>query len=442
MKWLADITIKQKLFTGLAVILACQILLFAGALLSVQGLQAASDAPGQSIPPSLLICAAVATALAIGWTLLLVQSIADPLQALAKATQSLAEGDLRIILKPLDRKDELGTINAALIAISKSQREMTEAARQLAHGDLRTSITPRSEHDMVGSAFANMVEGMTSTNAQMRKAVTIVNTAVDEIMTSISQSASGATQTAAAVTETTTTVEEVRQTSHLASQKAEYVLRATEKTTQITSAGKQATVETISGMKRIREQMNLIAESMVKLSEKSQSIVEITQTVDDLSQQSNLLAVNAAIEAAKAGEFGKGFIVVAEEVKSMADQSKQATGQVRNILTDIQRAISSVAMATELGSKAVDSAVVQSSRAEESINALGHSVHESTQAATQIAVSSKEQLIGVDQIATAMMGIRDATHHNLDSINQVETAVLSLQDLGAQLNTLVSRYKL
>jgi methyl-accepting chemotaxis protein len=442
MKWLADLPIKQKLLAGFAVMLLGQIVLFCGALLSLQGPQAAGDAAGQTLPQALVVSAVVAVALVIGWKALMIYLIATPLEALTKATQSLADGDLKIALVPLERKDEVGALNAALIQISLSQKAMTDAARQLANGDLRASISARSEHDMVGGAFADMVESMTSTNAQMRKAVTIVNTAVDEIMASISQSASGATQTAAAVTQTTTTVEEVRQTSHLASQKAEYVLRATEKTTQITSAGRQATEETISGMKRIREQMNLIAESMVKLSEKSQSIVEITQTVDDLSQQSNLLAVNAAIEAAKAGEFGKGFIVVAEEVKSMADQSKQATGQVRNILTDIQRAISSVAMATELGSKAVDSAVVQSSRAEESINALGHSVHESTQAATQIAVSSKEQLIGVDQIATAMIGIRDATHHNLDSINQVETAVLSLQDLGAQLNALVSRYKL
>jgi len=285
-----------------------------------------------------------------------------------------------------------------------------------------------------------MIESMATTTMQVREAINIVSSSVSDIMSSIAQSASGANQTAAAVTETTTTVEQVRQTSQLASQKAQHVLIAAEKTTQITSAGRFATEETIAGMRRIREQMNLIAESMIKLSDKSQSMVEIIETVHDLSQQSNILAVNAAIEATRAGEFGKGFIVVAEEVKSLADQSKQATAQVRGILTDIQQAISSVAMATELGSKAVDSAVVQSLQAGESINALGQSVHESAQAATQIAVSSKEQLIGVDQIATAMIGINDATQENQKSVDNVETAAINLRNLGSHLTSLMQRY--
>src|SRR4028119_1286641 len=107
-------------------------------------------------------------------------------------------------------------------------------------------------------------------------------------------------------------------------------------------------------MQRIREQMEAIGESMMRLSEQSQAIGAIIATVDDLAQQSNLLAVNAAIEAAKAGEQGKGFAVVAQEVKSLADQSKQATTQVRTILNDIQKATGAAVMATEQGSKAVE----------------------------------------------------------------------------------------
>ena len=94
----------------------------------------------------------------------------------------------------------------------------------------------------------------------------------------------------------------------------------------------------VTGMNQIRRQMEAIASSMMRLSEQSQTIGQIIATVDDLAAQSNLLAVNAAIEAAKAGEHGKGFGVVAQEVKSLAEQSRQATNQVRTILSDIQKA--------------------------------------------------------------------------------------------------------
>src|SRR5207302_9134131 len=120
----------------------------------------------------------------------------------------------------------------------------------------------------------------------------------------------------------------------------------------------------------IQSQMESIAESIVRLSEQSQSIGEIISTVNDLAEQSNLLAVNAAIEAAKAGEQGKGFTVVAHEVKSLAEQSKQATSQVRAILSDIQRATNGAAMAVEQGAKAVEEGVRQSAEAGRSIAQL------------------------------------------------------------------------
>ena len=125
------------------------------------------------------------------------------------------------------------------------------------------------------------------------------------------------------------------------------------KSAQIAQSGRKSTADVVSGMERIRTQMEAIAESMVRLSEQGQTIGQIIATVEDLAAQSNLLAVNAAIEAAKAGEQGKGFGVVAQEVKSLAEQSRQATDRVRTILGDIQKATTAAAMATEQGGKAV-----------------------------------------------------------------------------------------
>jgi len=191
---------------------------------------------------------------------------------------------------------------------------------------------------------------------------------------------------------------------------------------------------------QVGTQMEAIAESMMRLSEQSQTIGQIIATVEDLAAQSNLLAVNAAIEAAKAGEHGKGFGVVAQEVKSLAEQSRQATDRVRTILSDIQKATTAAVMATEQGGKAVEAGGRQTETAGESIAALASSVTEAAQAATQIAASSQQQLIGMDQVAGAMENIKQASTQNVASAKQLETAARNLDDLGRRLKQLVESY--
>jgi methyl-accepting chemotaxis protein len=163
--------------------------------------------------------------------------------------------------------------------------------------------------------------------------------------------------------------------------------------------------------------------------------------VDDLAAQSKLLAVNASIEAAKAGEEGKGFSVVAQEVKSLAEQSKQATAQVRGILNDIQKATSNAVLATEQGGRAVEAGVSQSARAGESIHALTENIAQAAQAATQIAATSQQQYVGVDQVALAMENIKAASTQTVVSTRQAESAAQQLHDLGQNLKLMVDRFK-
>jgi methyl-accepting chemotaxis protein len=194
-------------------------------------------------------------------------------------------------------------------------------------------------------------------------------------------------------------------------------------------------------MKQIRDQMESMAESIVRLSEQSQAIGEIMLTVNDLAEQSNLLAVNASIEAAKAGEQGKGFAVVAQEVRNLADQSKQATAQVRSILGEIQKATNAAVMVTEQGSKAVEAGVQQSGHAGESVQKLSEGIAEAAQAATQIAASSQQQMAGMDQVALAMESIKTASTQNVASTKQTETAAKNINELGRKLKDLVAVYR-
>ncbi len=198
----------------------------------------------------------------------------------------------------------------------------------------------------------------------------------------------------------------------------------------------------MQGMNRIREQMETIAESIVNLSEQGQAIGEIIATVNDLAEQSNLLAVNAAIEAAKAGEHGKGFAVVAHEVRSLAVQSKEATAQVRTILNDIQKATNAAVMATEQGSKAVEAGERQSGEAGEAIRLLADSIADSADASTQIAASSHQQTVGMEQVAQAMENIKQASTLSVTSTRQAEQSAQNLHELGQKLKGLVEQFKL
>jgi methyl-accepting chemotaxis protein len=275
---------------------------------------------------------------------------------------------------------------------------------------------------------------------ELSEAVSVLESATTEILASTTQTVASATQTATSVSETSTTVEEVRHTAQLASQKARHVAESAGNAAQISQAGRKATEDTREEMQHIRNQMESIAESMTHLSEQGQAIAEIIASVEDLAQQSNLLAVNAAIEAAKAGEQGKGFAVVAQEVKNLSEQSRQATTKVRNILNDIQKATATAAMATEQGSKAVDAGVNQATRADESILALSNSVTEAAGAAAQIAASSHQQLTGVDQVSAAMVEISRATTNNAASMKQVENAVRNLGHLGQRLKEMMAAF--
>ncbi|HTT08655.1 MAG TPA: methyl-accepting chemotaxis protein, partial [Gammaproteobacteria bacterium] len=328
--------------------------------------------------------------------------------------------------------------------ISNPIREIVNAAREVAAGKLSVKLTMQRRTDEIGvlvETFGRMLENLRRITRQIGDGAQLLALSAGEILSSATQIAASSAQTATAVTETTTTVEEVKHTAQFSSQKAQYVSETAQKTAQISLAGKKSTEKSIEAMHKIQKQVESIADSLIRLSEQSQTIGEIIATVNDLAEQSNLLAVNAAIEASKAGEHGKGFTVVAQEIKSLAEQSKQATTQVRAILADIQKATAAAVLAAEQGSKAVETGVRQSAEAGEAIRLLADSTVEAAQAASQIAASAQQQLTGMDQVALAMGNIHQASEQNAIGTKQVESSAHNLNDLGQKLKSVVEQYR-
>jgi methyl-accepting chemotaxis protein len=328
--------------------------------------------------------------------------------------------------------------------IAAPLKQATAVAGQIATGDLSVTVPAAHGRDEVAQllrALGQTVAAWRQLVAETNGGIATLGAAAGEILASTMQGAAGASQTAAAVSETTATVEEVKQTALLASQKARLVSDAAQQAAATASRGRQAIDNGVEGMERVQEKMESIAATVVRLSERSQAIAEIIVTVSGLAEQSNLLAVNAAIEAAKAGEQGKGFAVVAQEVRNLAEQSRQATRQVREILGDIQKSVGAAVMITEQGSKTVALGVEQTTEAGHAIRELAEHIAGAAEAAAQIAASSQQQLAGMDQVALAMENINQVTAENAAGSRQAELSAQNLHELGQTLRRMSERFR-
>jgi methyl-accepting chemotaxis protein len=388
-----------------------------------------------------ILFGAVTVVISASLVMYLNRLIARPLQDIARVAEQISSGDLAVAVAIKDRQDEVGSLGQAFTRMIDYLKEMARVADSLASRDFSVTVKPRSEQDVLGKAFAAMVTNIRELAKEVRGGVEVLASAAGEIVAATAEISSSAAEASAAVNETTATVTEANQAAQLSAQKAGYVSEAAQKTEQIAQSGKKSMADLIDGMNQIRSQIESIADSVLRLSEHSQVIGEINDAVNDLAEQSNLLAVNAAIEAARAGEQGKGFAVVAQEIRNLAEQSKQATGRIKGILSDIQKAMNAAVLATEQGTKSVEAGVKQSAVAGDSIRTLADSIAESAQAAMQILASTQQQLVGMDQIVSAMENIKQASGQNVSAAQQTESAAHDLHGVGAKLKELAESYK-
>jgi len=292
----------------------------------------------------------------------------------------------------------------------------------------------------LGQQLDAMATSLHEMSRQMSTATDEMFGASAALLTTSAQQSSGAAEQAAAVAEITTTVEEVRQTADQAAERAKAVIGTTEQAQRSYENGQRAVDGTIEGMGLLRDRVTSIARSILDLSDKTQKIGEIVATVSELAEQSNLLAINAAIEAAKAGEQGRGFAVVASEVRNLAEQSKQATRQVRSIIAEIQRATNSAVMVTEEGTKQADAGMTVAKETRETLAVLAKIITESVQSARQIAALSRQQAIGIDQVSASMRNIQLASKDTADGTRSTERSSRELRALADRMRELVTRY--
>lgn len=316
--------------------------------------------------------------------------------------------------------------------------------QSVSSGNLTKDVPLLKREDELGSlvlSFKQLIDTLKNQTRQIKEGTNTIVSSISQISATATELAHTASQTSSSVSQMVQTATEIRKIAVEANEKANEVAKSAEEAKEISETGISAAHDVSHGMDRISEEMGHIGKSILKLYEQSQSIGEIIEAVMDLADQSNLLSVNAAIEAAKAGEHGKGFSVVAKEVKSLSDQSKNATNQIRTILMDIRKATDDAVLANKRGRSAVDEGVNLAAKTRQAIDVLTGSVQASAKQAGEIDALSKRQFYGMEDLSLALNNIKDVTEQNMEGARQLESATKDLDVLGKRLNQIAETFK-
>ncbi len=330
-----------------------------------------------------------------------------------------------------------------LVVITPLER-LAAAAAGIASGDLRQQIDTSSGDEIgeLARIFAQLAQVLTELIQDLRGAAADIEREATSVLATSSRQSAMAHQQASAINETSTTVAEISQTSKQATAFAAGVIAGTQRSEVLSSEGQKVVTESVVGMEKLGDQVRAIALAITELNERSLQIGDIISTVKDVAEQSNLLALNASVEAAKAGEHGRGFAVVATEMRTLAEQSKMAASQVRVLLGEVQKGTRAAVSATEEGSRRAQSAMALAQSAGSAILGLTELIRDSTAAARQIAGSARQQTIGVEQISAAMTELASAMADTVDGTRRIERVAGNLSDLSKRFSDLVGRYQL
>jgi methyl-accepting chemotaxis protein len=276
-----------------------------------------------------------------------------------------------------------------------------------------------------------------SLRRQIGSAIGDVKSSSAELQATANQQATGVKEQATSMNEINTTINELLATSRQIAESAQRVAEVAEHTAGAGRTGQHTVTTANESMDGIRQQVDVIVHHMLELGEKSQEIGAVVDIVSELAEQTNILAINSTIEAAGAGEAGKRFAVVADEIRKLADAVAESTKEIRSLVDLVRSAVNTAVMATEIGSKAVDAGSAQFGEVTRSFEEISELMTVTTEAAREIELSTKQQTTAVEQVNVAIADVAVATRESEASSLQTAQTATQLTTLAGDLQRLV-----
>ncbi|MFK0095237.1 methyl-accepting chemotaxis protein [Pseudomonas sp. NPDC090592] len=328
-------------------------------------------------------------------------------------------------------------------AITAPMQRIVHALDKLRSGDLsmRLSLDRKDEFGAIESGFNEMAEALANLVAQAQRSSVQVTTSVTEIAATSKQQQATATETAATTTEIGATSREIAATSRDLVRTMTEVTSAADQASSLAGSGQQGLARMEETMHQVMGAADLVNAKLGILNEKASNITQMVVTIVKVADQTNLLSLNAAIEAEKAGEYGRGFAVVATEVRRLADQTAVATYDIEQMVREIQSAVSAGVMGMDKFSEEVRRGMFEVQQVGEQLSQIIHQVQALAPRVLMVNEGMQAQATGAEQINQALAQLSDASTQTVESLRQASFAIDELSQVAAGLRGGVSRFK-
>lgn len=394
-------------------------------------------APIKSLLLKSVILGIIALVLTLAAAASLAGNITRPIKKLAAAVQRVANGDLTFQLD-IKRRDELGDLAGDLLSMQSGIKNMIEHISSTSRyvADTSQSLsTSTLEATKSIKQVAEAIEQIAAGSEEQSKSASDTLQTTQQVILAIDQIAAGAQNQSENAVTTSTLVDNMGSQIQTMAEGMLTVKELSEQNGEVATEGGKVVQMTVKGMLSVKDATADTAVKINELGEQSQKIGEIIEVIDDIAEQTNLLALNAAIEAARAGEHGKGFAVVADEVRKLAERSGKATKEIANLITDMQRGTRLAVESMRVGSKEVEDGVNLAQEAGKSLNKIVEGVEEAGIKVKEIMELIKDVLHSSSEVSSAVNNVAAITEENTAATQEMsassEQVSISMQNVAA-----------